>query len=202
MSDQLEPELERVARMLAEAGPLPDAPATLRDRVLAVPGRRPRGRRRPRGGCAQAAPALCARAALARDRGRRRRDRGRAGCARAARATARAREHRARGARVRAQERRHGAGRGARRRQRDDLAARLEDARARRREDVYEAWLGQRRASAGRSARSRPTPTGGATISWKVPDGRDGRLRWLWVTNEPAGGSKKPSEQTALWGRR
>ena len=37
MSDQLEPELERVARMLAEAGPLPDAPATLRERALAIP---------------------------------------------------------------------------------------------------------------------------------------------------------------------
>ena len=37
MSDQLEPELERVARMLADAGPLPDAPASLRERVLAIP---------------------------------------------------------------------------------------------------------------------------------------------------------------------
>ena len=37
MSDQLEPDLERVARMLAEAGPLPDAPATLRERALAIP---------------------------------------------------------------------------------------------------------------------------------------------------------------------
>jgi hypothetical protein len=24
--------------------------------------------------------------------------------------------------------------------------------------------------------------------------------RWLWVTSEPSGGSKKPSEDTALWG--
>ena len=23
--------------------------------------------------------------------------------------------------------------------------------------------------------------------------------RWLWVTNEPVGGSDKPSERTALW---
>ncbi len=37
MSDQLEPELERVARMLANAGPLPDAPETLRERALAIP---------------------------------------------------------------------------------------------------------------------------------------------------------------------
>ena len=37
MSDQLEPELERVARMLADAGPLPDAPASLRERALAIP---------------------------------------------------------------------------------------------------------------------------------------------------------------------
>jgi len=37
MSEQLEPELERVARMLAAAGPLPDAPATLRERTLAIP---------------------------------------------------------------------------------------------------------------------------------------------------------------------
>ena len=37
MSDQLEPELERVAQMLAHAGPLPDAPATLRERTLAIP---------------------------------------------------------------------------------------------------------------------------------------------------------------------
>ena len=37
MSDQLEPELERVARMLADAGPLPDAPDTLRERALAIP---------------------------------------------------------------------------------------------------------------------------------------------------------------------
>ena len=35
MSDQLEPELERVAQMLADAGPLPDAPETLRERGLA-----------------------------------------------------------------------------------------------------------------------------------------------------------------------
>ncbi len=37
MSEQLEPELERVARMLAAAGPLPDAPATLRERALRIP---------------------------------------------------------------------------------------------------------------------------------------------------------------------
>ena len=50
MSDQLEPELERVARMLADAGPLPDAPATLRERALAIPDGGPAadGRRRPR----------------------------------------------------------------------------------------------------------------------------------------------------------
>jgi hypothetical protein len=37
MSDQLEPELERVAQMLAHAGPLPDAPAALRARALSIP---------------------------------------------------------------------------------------------------------------------------------------------------------------------
>src|SRR4051794_34535633 len=37
MSDRLDPELERVARMLADAGPLPDAPASLRERVAAIP---------------------------------------------------------------------------------------------------------------------------------------------------------------------
>ena len=37
MSDQLEPELERVAQMLAAAGPLPSAPESLRGRVLAIP---------------------------------------------------------------------------------------------------------------------------------------------------------------------
>ena len=68
MSDQLEPELERVARMLADAGPLPDAPATLRERALAIPDggeaepegvdpdRRAPRRRRPRPRCSPASP--------------------------------------------------------------------------------------------------------------------------------------------------
>ena len=199
MSDQLEPELERVARMLAEAGPLPDAPrrcASARSRCptaarwptadLAAAAARRRRRRR--------APAAC------RDRGRRRGDRGRAhGCSSCA-TTARRPEHRARGARVRA----------ARAEARAQVVARGDGSAT----ISLNVWkmpkpgAGTTSTRPGSAARATAASLGTFRIdatarrrsAYKVPRGELGGYRWIWVTNEPAGGSETPSERTALWG--
>ena len=128
MSDQLEPELERVAQMLADAGPLPDAPATLRERALAIPDGGPvaaaelveaaprRQRRRPRalalaGVAAVVAAIAIVPAVVLTTRG------GDVG-----------QNIELAAASVRAEGRRQRARRGTRRRQRDDRAEGLEDA--------------------------------------------------------------------------
>ena len=138
MSEQLEPELERVARMLADAGPLPDAPATLRERALRDPRRRRGARRRglgPDGGCRRAAAApQAAGAHRARGRrGRRRGDRDRArrsrSCATTAAATVGHRIDLA-AASVRPEGRRHRERRPARRRQRRRSSSRSGRCRA------------------------------------------------------------------------
>jgi hypothetical protein len=196
VSDQLEPELERIARRLADAGPLPDAPVTLRDRALAIPdggpvaeadiaaaAHRPRRRWRPASlaglAAAVAAIAIVPAVVLIRDEGG---------------------NHRI------------------------DLAARefaptsggiaevvaRGDGSATIKLDVwkmpkagegrvYEAWLG-RKGDRWPLGPFQIDADGRATIDFKIPSGRLGGYKWLWVTSEPAGASTKPSEKTALWG--
>ena len=196
MSDQLEPELERVARMLAEAGPLPDAPATLRDRVLDVPdggpvaaadlaaaARRPRRRVRPRAllgiAAVVAAIAVVPTAFVLR-----------------ADSTARDIELAARefapqgGGTARVVARGDGSA---------TISLRVWKMPKPGAGKTYEAWLG---SSGDRLALGtfKTDANGRATVSWRVPEGEMGGYRWLWVTSEPVGGSKTPSERTALWG--
>jgi anti-sigma-K factor RskA len=203
VSDHLEPELDRIARMLREAGPLPDAPASLRDRALAIPDgaeqalpvagappaavpappRPTRGRRQwwrpvPLAGLAVlliaiAVPVL----ALVRDGDQR--------------VEMAAREFAPEGGGVAMVDTsgstatiklrvwkmpRPGAGK------------------------TYEAWLGRRgeRKALGTFGID---AEGTATVSFEVERDELEDSRWLWVTSEPAGGSPEPSEQTALWGR-
>ena len=196
MSDQLEPELGRVARMLAEAGPLPDAPAALRDRVLALPDGGP--------------VAVADLAEVARSRRRRARPRALLGIAAVVAAIAvvpaalslRA-DGTARDIELAAREFAPQSGGTAHVVARGDGSAtislrvwKLSEPGAGK---TYEAWLGR---SGERLALGtfKTDANGRATISWRVPEGEMGGYRWLWVTNEPAGGSKTPSEQTALWG--
>jgi hypothetical protein len=196
VSDQLEPELERVARMLAEAGPLPDAPVTLRERALAVPdggpvaaadlaaaARRPRRGARPRAllgiAAVVAAIAVVPTALVLRDDG-----------------VARSIELAAREFAPQGGGTAHVVARG------DGSATislrvwKMPEPGAGK---TYEAWLGRKgdRLALGTF---KTDANGRATISWRVPKGEMGGYRWLWVTNEPTGGSKTPSERTALWG--
>ena len=174
MSDQLEPELERVARMLAEAGPLPDAPASLRERALAVPDGGP------------VADADLAAAA----RRRRRRFAAAADCCGIAAVVAaiaivpavsscatkrQGPEHRARGARLRAAGRRHGAGR------RDTVtAARRSSSRSGRCRSPAPARPTRpgsaARATAGSLGTFSTDATGNATVSFEGAARRVGRL--------------------------
>jgi hypothetical protein len=196
VSDQLEPELERVARMLAEAGPLPDAPAALRERALAVPdggpvaaadlaavARPPRRRVRPNAllgiAAVVAAIAVLPTALILRED-----------------ATARDIELAARDFAPLSGGTAHVVARG------DGSATislRVWKMPKPGSGKTYEAWLGR---SGDRMALGTFTTdaTCRATVSWRVPKGEMRGYRWLWVTNEPAGGSVKPSEQTALWG--
>ena len=200
MSDQLEPELERVAQMLAHAGPLPDAPATLRERALAIPD----------GGEAavepdEAVPTCTPRVASGRGRSR-------------------SGDSRPPSRRSRSSRRSCSPQGGGDEAQRIDLAPRSfapagrrrrARRRARRRSSTisltvwkmpsagsgrtYEAWL-------GRTGDRRPLGTfstdasGKATITFRVTNKEYGHYRWLWVTSEPTGGSTQPSGKTALWG--
>ena len=182
--------------MLADAGPLPDAPASLRERALAVPdggpvadadlaaaARRRRRRMRPRAllgiAAVVAAIAVVPTVLVLRDEGK-----------------AQSIELEARDFAPRAVARRrswHTAT--AARRSRSTSGRCRSPAPAR----PYEAWLGRKgdRRSLGTF---NTDATGNATVSLKVPRGELGGYRWIWVTNEPAGGSETPSERTALWG--
>lgn len=199
MSDQLEPELERVAQMLTAAGPLPSAPESLRGRVLAIPDGGPaaedeavapiarRSWRRPRpialAGLAAAVVAIAIVPAVAvlRD--------GSGGGTQQVDLVGRPfAPHGGGSANVVA----HGDG---------DSTIKLTvwkmpSAGSGR---TYEAWL-------GRTGDRYPLGTfstdanGKATITFRVPRKELDSYRWLWVTSEPAGGSAKPGKDTALWG--
>lgn len=196
MSDQLEPELERVARLLADAGPLPDAPATLRERTLAIPdggpvaaadlavaARRPRRRPRPAvllGLAATVAAIAIVPTAVLVSRGED-----------AHRVALKSRGFAAKsGGDARLVT--HGDGSTT-----IELHVwkmpRLGSGR------TYEAWL-------GRTGDRLPLGTfridsgGAAWVSWRVNQNDMSGYKWLWVTREPVGGGTTPSDQTALWG--
>ena len=200
MSDQLEPELERVAQMLAAAGPLPSAPEALRGRVLAIPDggaaaeeaavvpiARRRSWRRPRpialAGLAAAVVAIAIVPAVAvlRD--------GSGGGTQQVDLVGRPfAPHGGGSANVVA----HGDG---------DSTIKLTvwkmpSAGSGR---TYEAWLGRTgdRYALGTFSTD---ANGKATITFRVPRKELDSYRWLWVTSEPAGGSAKPGKDTALWG--
>jgi hypothetical protein len=195
VSDQLEPELERVARMLAEAGPLPDAPESLRERALAAPdggpvaaadlaaARRQRRRVRPQAllgiAAVVAAIAVVPTALVLRDD-----------------ANGQSIELSARGFAPKSGGTAHITARG------DGSATislRVWKMPKPGAGTTYEAWLGRKgdRMALGTFTTD---ATGRATISFDVRPGEMGGYRWIWVTNEPAGGSETPSERTALWG--
>ena len=199
MSEQLEPELERVARMLADAGPLPDAPPTLRERALAIPD----------DGSLAGADAVNV-VALARRPRRRPRTQLLAGIAAVAAAIvivptvvvlhgSGGPEHVALDPRAFAPKgsgsmsvAKHGDGSAT-------IAMRVRGLPAPGSGRTYEAWL-------GRDGDRLPLGTfttradGTATISFEVSRSELGSYRWVWVTSEPAGGSAQPSSRTALWG--
>ena len=171
MSDQLEPELERVAQMLAAAGPLPSAPESLRGRVLAIPD----------GGAAAEDAAVVP---IARRSWRRPRPIVLAGLAAAVVAIAIV---------PAVAVLRDGSG--------GDSTIKLTvwkmpSAGSGR---TYEAWLGRTgdRYALGTFSTD---ANGKATITFRVPRKELDSYRWLWVTSEPAGGSAKPGKDTALWG--
>jgi Anti-sigma-K factor rskA len=196
MSDQLEPELERVARMLANAGPLPDAPASLRERALAIPdgGRdEPEGVvpiarrswRRPRlpvlVGIAAAAAAIAIVPTVVVLHG----DDG------PKRVALDPRSFAPTGAGT-ASVAKHGDGSAT-------IAMRVWGLPKQTAGRTYEAWLGRkgdRRALGTFSAQA----DGTANVSFHVSRRELGAYNWLWVTSEPSGGSVQPSHETALWG--
>jgi hypothetical protein len=201
MSDQLEPELERVAQMLADAGPLPDAPETLRERALAIPDGglaaasaaddvvpiARRARRRPRpivlAGLAAAVAAIAIVPTVVIVRG----DDG--GGVQHVDLAPRSFAPQGGGA---ASVVPHGDGSST-----ISLTVwKMPNAGSGR---TYEAWLGRKgdRRPLGTFSTD---ATGKATITWRVPREELGHYRWLWVTNEPKGGSRQPEGDTALWG--
>jgi hypothetical protein len=200
MSEQLEPELERVARMLAAAGPLPDAPATLRERALAIPD----------GGSAPEQEAAAV--PIARRRFRRPRPIALAGLAAAVVAIAivptvaimrdgggnsvhridlAPRPFAPQGGGA-ANVVRHGDGT-------SEIKLTVWKMPSAGHGRTYEAWLGRKGDRWPLGTFSTDT-TGKATITFRVSRKDVNNYRWLWVTSEPTGGSAKPSEDTALWG--
>ena len=198
MSDQLEPELERVAQMLAHAGPLPDAPATLRERALAIPDGGEaaveadeavpparRAWRRPRplalGGLAAAVAAIAIVPAIVFTQG---------GGDGAQSIDLVPRSFAPQGG---------GAARVVEHGDSSTISLTVWKMPSAGSGRTYEAWL-------GRQGDRRPLGTfstdasGKATVVFRVPRSELGEYRWLWVTSEPAGGSKQPSHKTALWG--
>jgi hypothetical protein len=201
MSDQLEPELERVAQMLANAGPLPDAPATLRVRALAIPdggdaaesddtvvpiiARRTWRRPRPLvlAGIAAtvAAIAIVPAVVVVRDDG--------GGGVQTVDLAPRSFAPQGGGA---ANVVRHGDGTST-----IKLTVwKMPSAGSGR---TYEAWLG-RKGDRWPLGTFHTNPSGKATITFQVARKDVSSYRWLWVTSEPVGGSNQPSEDTALWG--
>jgi hypothetical protein len=202
MSDQLEPELERVARMLAEAGPLPDAPATLRERALAIPDggsaadeeaetvsiarrtwRRPRPIALAGIAAAVVAIAIVPTVALLRDDG--------GGGSSVQRIDLAPRSFAPQGGGA-ANVVRHGDGS-------SEIKLTVWKMPSAGSGRTYEAWLG-RKGDRWPLGTFSTDPTGKATITFRVSRKDVNQYRWLWVTSEPSGGSKQPSEDTALWG--
>jgi hypothetical protein len=196
VSDQLEPELERIARMLAKAGPLPDAPASLRERTLAIPDGPAeasvdvvpiarRARRRPRtsilAGIAAVAAAVVIVPTVVVLHG---------GSDSPKRVALDPRSFAPQGAGS-ASVATHGDG--------ATIAMRVWGLPAQSAGRTYEAWL-------GRVGDRRPLGTfnlkadGTANVSFTVTRHELGSYKWLWVTSEPVGGSAHPSDRTALWG--
>jgi anti-sigma-K factor RskA len=210
MSEKLEPEYERIAQMLAQAGPLPNAPDTLRDRVLRIPD----GDEAPAQAAAAAQPATPpaitppARRRIWRNRPRPLVLAGLAATVIAiaivpvvaleggSDATAKRIELSPRSFAPK------GGGDAQVVSHHDGSATitlsvwKMPNAGY---ERVYEAWLGRQgdRLPLGTFGTD---PTGKATISLTVPPGELANYRWLWVTSEPKGGSHTPSKSTALWG--
>jgi anti-sigma-K factor RskA len=202
MSEQLEPELERVARMLAAAGPLPDAPVTLRERALRIPDGDPAPEQEAE---AEAAP-------TARRRFRRPRPIALAGLAAAVaaiiivpavaimrddggssvhRVDLAPRSFAPQGGGA-ANVVRHGDGT-------SEIKLTVWKMPSAGHGRTYEAWLGRKGDRWPLGTFSTDT-NGKATITFRVSRKDVNNYRWLWVTSEPSGGSKKPSEDTALWG--
>jgi hypothetical protein len=198
MSDQLEPELERVAQMLARTGPLPDAPATLRERALAIPDGGPaataddavvpisrRAWRRPRPivlaglAAAVAAIAIVPTVAIVRSGGD-----GVESVNLAPRSFA---------------PQSGGSARVVARGDNSTISLTVWKMPSAGTGRTYEAWLG-RKGDRRPLGTFRTDASGRATITWRVPRKDLGHYRWLWVTSEPAGGSTQPSGDTALWG--
>jgi hypothetical protein len=202
---ELEPELERVARMLANAGPLPDAPATLRARAMAIPGGAPLAESAENAESAQTV------VPIARRTWRRPRPLVLAGIAATVAAVAI----------VPAIALTRGDGNT---QKRVDLVPRSFAPKGGGAADVvrhsdgsstiklsvwkmpnagsgrtYEAWLG-RQGERWPLGTFHTTANGKATITFRVARKDVNHYRWLWVTSEPAGGSTRPSEDTALWG--
>jgi hypothetical protein len=200
MSEQLEPELERIARMLASAGPLPDAPGSLRERTLSIPDE-----------AAEAVEETGNVVPIARRAPRRPRTSILAGIAAVAAAIVIVPtvvilhggsdnpEHVALDPRAFAPKgsgsasvATHGDGSAT-------IAMRVWGLPAPSAGRTYEAWL-------GRVGDRRPLGTfstkadGTANVSFTLTRQELGAYKWLWVTNEPSGGSAQPSSQTALWG--
>jgi hypothetical protein len=197
MSDQLEPELERVAQMLAHAGPLPDAPATLRARALAIPDGGAaasndnvvpiarRAWRRPRplvlAGLAAAVAAIAIVPAIAITRG---------GDG-VEQIDLKPRSFAPQGGGA-AHLVSHGDGS-------STIKLTVWKMPSAGKGRIYEAWLG-REGDRYPLGTFRADGNGKATVSFDVPPGEVGSYKWLWVTSEPRGGSTTPSDSAALWG--
>jgi hypothetical protein len=206
VSEELEPELERVARMLVNAGPLPNAPASLRERALSISEegvsdatadgsaednvvplpRRPRRRPRPLvlTGIAAAVAAIVIVPTVVIVHGG-------SGSGGVQRIDLAPRSFAPQGGGA-AEVVKHSDGSST-----ISLTVwKLPNAGHGR---TYEAWL-------GRKGDRRPLgtfgtdATGKAVISFRVTQHEVGSYRWLWVTSEPQGGSTTPSRSTALWG--
>jgi anti-sigma-K factor RskA len=204
VSDKLEPELERVAQMLAQAGPLPNAPATLRERVLTIPEgevspaeaaapdeapiplARRAWRRRPGPlvltGIAATVIAIAIVPVVALEGG--------------SQATAKRIDLSPRsfapegGGAAQVVPHRDGSA---------TITLTVWKMPKPGYDRTYEAWLGRKgdRLALGTFGTD---PKGKATITLNVPPGELENYRWLWVTSEPKGGSHTPSRSTALWG--